>query len=710
MLRDVNVLAVRPLRHRPGIAPGIRLVTDRRTTILAYGLASCFGAFMVWLLLPMAAITGEGAFWTAPAGDVAQNLTGHLALQSSPWAIPPLRAATLMPPHGISVAMTDSNSLFSLLAKLVHTVSGSPTPINLLGIFLALCWLLQPVAAVYAVLGFDPNARLEARAAAAILGSILPALLFRIGHVNLCAHAVILMALGLAARRCLEPRSEDWRGPALIMTAGILIHPYLYVFAGVLLAAPWLQSLFDGSHGRLRALGFLCLSGGIPALLLLALSGTLGGGGGAYGHYSMNLLSPVWPAYGSLFGRAPPMMDATGGQYEGYNYLGAGGLLLIAVAFGTRLFRGGTHRPRRGLQAVLVFLFLISLTSSVYLGHTLILSFGPWPWNQIFGAIQAAGRAFWPVGYALILGSVSIVSARLPRPVATAILALACALQWADTAALRTNAMRFYSGAGEQRTPPIAIPPNVRLLTVVPPCPVAPDMAFQADALRLAAARAGIALSNMRISRLPAWFNCDRLQSDAMELPLEDGEFRVFLDPSASPPPNVALLGPEAVCRSRPELMACGAHVGIPDGHPVDPGPPPPLVPGDVGPEGLVPLLGAGWRVDGGGAIWSEGTRATLVFRLPPGATGFRLTVIGISRTPGRPHSVSLTEDAGPARTVDLPDMAPATIDIRPAPESDGWVRAAFDTDHPVPPERRGLRLPVHRASLQLLAGQVIPR
>ena len=55
-----------------------------------------------------------------------------------------------------------------------------------------------------------------------------------------------------------------------------------------------------------------------------------GGSGGAdigWGHYSMNLLSPIWPAHSGLFGPNRPDMDATGGQYEGFNYLGAGGWL-----------------------------------------------------------------------------------------------------------------------------------------------------------------------------------------------------------------------------------------------------------------------------------------------------------------------------------------------------------------------------------------------
>src|SRR5262249_24847466 len=63
-----------------------------------------------------------------------------------------------------------------------------------------------------------------------------------------------------------------------------------------------------------------------------------------YDRTSMNLLSPLVPQWSWLFPRlatsvgptlgpwGSAVIDATGGQYEGYNYLGAGTLLLVTSA------------------------------------------------------------------------------------------------------------------------------------------------------------------------------------------------------------------------------------------------------------------------------------------------------------------------------------------------------------------------------------------
>ena len=52
-----------------------------------------------------------------------------------------------------------------------------------------------------------------------------------------------------------------------------------------------------------------------------------------FGDYSMNLLSPIVPQRSGLFKSMNAIIDSTGGQYEGFNYFGFGGLLIIAVAF-----------------------------------------------------------------------------------------------------------------------------------------------------------------------------------------------------------------------------------------------------------------------------------------------------------------------------------------------------------------------------------------
>ncbi|HTR17211.1 MAG TPA: hypothetical protein VMI52_09285, partial [Acetobacteraceae bacterium] len=508
----------------------------------AYGPALCIGLLITFNLMPMAMLQGTGGLWATPGGDVAQNLAGHLALQDGGWSWPPLLAANLMPPHGLSIAVTDSNPFMSLLAKLLHTALGWTRPVNLLGLWLAACWVLQPVAAVYALRGLAPSVRWEGALAAAILGALFPALLFRVGHVNLCAHFVLLTAIGLVARRLHALTWRDWIAPCLLMTAAVLFHPYLFVYTAALFCAPWLQAAIERRPDARQAFGYFVMAAVLPVALFFMLSGTLGAGSKGFGYFSMNLFSPVWPARSSLFGPNRPVLDATGGQYEGYNYLGAGGLGLLLVALLSLLWRRPLLRPWRGLLLVLLGLFLLALSTKVYAGHRLLISLGIRPWDQLFGWVQSSGRAFWPVGYALLLAAIATVSARLPRSAAAAILAAACLLQWIDTGRLRADAQAYYAGA-DANPPPLTLPAGARLLSTVPVCTASEPANNAAAALRLAALRAGMRLTDIKLSRPPSWFNCEKILSDGLELPVQPGELRVFLDLPALPKLRLAALG-----------------------------------------------------------------------------------------------------------------------------------------------------------------------
>lgn len=199
---------------------------------IGYGLGLLVGLAAVYDLLPMAVIAGTGGIWQIPSGDLAQNLTGHIGFQAGGWVFPPLIAPNLFWPNGVSIALTDSNPLVSLLAKIFTGLRGGPA-VNWLGYWFAACWLLQPIAAVYAIRGFGCR-RWEAALAAAILAAMFPALLYRVGHINLCGHFLVLLALGQSGRMLLRDGgylARDWIAPFLVLLAGVFIHPVLYILS-----------------------------------------------------------------------------------------------------------------------------------------------------------------------------------------------------------------------------------------------------------------------------------------------------------------------------------------------------------------------------------------------------------------------------------------------------------------------------------------------
>ena len=636
---------------------------------MPYALALLIGAATAGLL-PWPMVAG-GGWWSAPSGDVAQSLIGHLAFQMDRWRFPVLTIGTLMPPEGINTLMLDGNPAVSLLAKLLP---GGPH--NLLGGWLFACFLLQPVAAVYALRGLGEK-RVAPALAVAALAALWPALWFRPMHPNLCGHFIILLALGATVR--LLAGRPGWRVAWASLALGAFTHPYLLVMAAALLCAVPL--------GRRDWRSLAALGAGLASVAaLMALAGFFGAGAGdrGFGRFSMNALSPVVPQMSGLFGG--PTLDATGGQYEGFNYLGAGVLVVVALAW---------HRPVRALWPLLMVLAgltLLALSSRIFVGPVLLLDLGLKPWEDIFGSVRASGRLFWPVGYAALVLAVAALAARLRPARFLALAALAVALQWADTGPLRARAQAMLATPAAAALPPgfAQAVAGAALLTILP-APACIDGTGRdlAQTLTLVAVRAGVPVSSVAAARMPPGFGCESAASDAVESPFRPGELRLVLEPAFLARLDARLLGPVGCLGDGPVL--CGAGLGTPLAATA----PPPMPPrGQTLPaEALLPFQAHGWA-----GAWNAGPRSTLL--IPQGGGSLALALRAVALNAGGTRRIRVTVN-GAATDWTLPDMADETIRIALPP---GPVRIAFDVPRPVDPLRRGLGPIAHRVGFALVS------
>jgi hypothetical protein len=532
---------------------------------IAYAAAALVGLAAIWFALPASTLSGAAGLFAAPVGDLPTNLIGHLAFQAPGWHWPLLNAPDLAWPKGQSIAMTDSNPLLSIVAKILATLRGQPA--NLFGLWLAACLVLQPVTAVYALRGLAPGCGANAILAAitaAILSLLLPELLFRVIHINLLGQFLLLAALGLAVRHCRAQRPVPFAMAFGFLALAMLVHPYLFIFCALTLAAPLLQLRLTGRPGAregLRALGVAIL---LIAGLFILLSGGPGGGGPGFGLYSMDLLGPVWPQRSGLFGPDMPMLNATGFQHEGFNYLGAGVLVLLLMAAAAALTASGQETVRAhwrnyaGLAAFMAFMTALAVTPHVTAGGHVILPIGTDLIGRPLSIVRASGRAFWVVGYALMLGAIGFLANRLRPPVFAGAMAAALILQWADAAPLRQAAIAYLAGAG-QTPPAVTIPPGTTLYRTVPVCD--PDSVV-ADEYRLLALRQGAHLADARLAHDPNDSVCAALKSAGISTPLAPAETRLFL-PSVQAAIHPSDLGVDVTCRASPAGLLCHRPLSI---------------------------------------------------------------------------------------------------------------------------------------------------
>lgn len=686
------------------------------TRCAGYAAATLFGAWFVWLVMPAEVLLGAGAMWAAPPADLAQNLTGHLALQQEPWRWPPLLARALRWPEGASIALTDSNPLVSMLARLAAGPAGRP--VNLFGAWLALCLVLQPVAAVYVVRSLGARS-LAAALAAAVIALSFPALLARLGHeemghINLMSHFLLLFALGWSVRYVAGIGAPWWQA-ALLALLAIFTHPFMFVLLCPVFAAPVAARLLAQRGWVAPLLGFAACTA-LPYALFALVAGVSGGGDYGYGLYSFNLASWVWPQRSGLFGADLPVVDATRGQYEGFAYLGAGGLLALAVA-GVLVATGRAALPGRrrwiGHVAVLLALTAMAASHKVFIGPWKVIAIDSSAIEQLMGPVRSSGRLAWPAAYLLVLVSLAIVARNLPRPWAAAALALAAGVQWLDAAPLRA-AMHVYLATGQDRGLMSPLPSGARLLTAVTGCVQPGPLGAKADLLRLDAVRAGMVLDNVRLSRDPSGRDCPAIMSDALEVPLQPGEVRAYVGPAATAPLRTDLLGPQARCRQGAVMTLCASDPATGWEEAAIGAALPELSPGP-GVEGaaLAPYLGWGWVQDQSEPPWSNGSRAVLLFRAPavPDGTALRLRLDaeGIGRRPGQAQRVRAAAGPSDAPTPEagthlLADrtVTPLVMEVAAAGPARRIVRVVIQVTEPVDPRVRGTPLPVRWAGLRL--------
>jgi hypothetical protein len=368
--------------------------------------------------------------WLQPDLDGSMYWVGWDFFRHTAWGWP----LGINPRYGAEVSSgityIDNVPLCGLLFKALGPVL--PEPFQYFGIWGIACFALYGWFA-WLLVGLISE-RIAERALGTLLFLFAPTFLVRLDiYVQMQAQWLILAALYI----CLGPRrlSRNAAWPVLAFVSG-LIHVYITAMVLGLWVSDWLRRVIYERPTRADFIQLLL----VPSLVLLGLwqSGLFLVGHGmtkhGFGEYRMNVFSLIDPSGWSYFLKDIPEGK---GDYEGFNFLGVGWLLLALAALPRVRYAGETLRKREywPLLALCVGLLLFSVSNKIGIAdHTFEIPLSE-EWVARANILRTAGRMFWPVVYTLLFVVLRAVFKAYPPRVVLPLVAVAALLQTVDTSA-----------------------------------------------------------------------------------------------------------------------------------------------------------------------------------------------------------------------------------------------------------------------------------
>lgn len=507
----------------------IWLTAGRRPGVL-YAVAGLIGLAAAIYLLGWDGIRGTSEYWNSTHNDSVQSIAGLRYYLSEGWGWPLLHINGYGYPEGTNLILTDSIPVLAVVAKLF---SGAlPDGFHYFGYWMAFCFIAQGAAMVglLVVLGWRSYATAVVGAGLAVSQT---ALLTRFFHAALMAQFVVILVIiiGVRATRSDHPsRQLGWF--ALLIGVTFFIHLYLFSMVAVIATAFVVQlRLRQGISSRMAWgwVGSLIL-GTVALLVGNRLMGAIAATAGGFGTYSMNLLA--------LVGKQP---DGTGGQYEGFSYLGLGVIGLLAIhVYKSRPLIWRYLREYPAPVVAIGLMALFALSGRIWLGNwslVVLPTLGPIEW--LGDRFRASGRFVWPLVYALTAAAIVLTLKRFRSQTATALLLGALAVQILDmgiTAAATHDVLHESETQLLRSTAWEGLIGQRSFVTATPhSCVVgSPTYASASKEVQRIAAQAGVPITTAAAARQSK--GCDE---EMLNVPLVAGEVRIVWhdeDDSYRPP------------------------------------------------------------------------------------------------------------------------------------------------------------------------------
>lgn len=344
----------------------------------------------------------------AQSGDCSISLLGWLFYNKTPWSESLFGSFDSTYPHELSIIFTDCIIPFAILTKVLFGAFIEEGQIvQYLGIWGAFCYAMQGLFS--GLIAFKLMRSQVMRIGGIVLFITSPVIMQRLfAHNTLIAHWLLLVGICLFLFRN-ELGKKRWVIGIFLVMFGTSIHMYFFLMLLLLMGGQCLYEYIEKKIWKLPCLSvFLAVLGSVAEIWMLgAFRSEISVADVDYSvlyMYSSNLLTYFNPLDYSLFLKN---LNQDWGEYEGYGYLGLGGMLLLFVSvcymFFVLLKRSGDENKKKintkfniCLTIFMIICFALAVGPRITFGSKLLFEI-PMPafTDYFFATFRSIGRFIW---------------------------------------------------------------------------------------------------------------------------------------------------------------------------------------------------------------------------------------------------------------------------------------------------------------------------
>jgi len=371
------------------------------------------------------------------SGDNLMSYIAQLFFIDDKWRFPFLTNPSYGTELSTSLTYTGPAPLIGLTQKLLNIPSG----LQFFGLWVLINYVLQ----VYFSLKIANELSLG-RTIGFLFSFLLltPFLFFKTqAHLFLISHFLILWALSICVRYFLKG-NISLKNVISVLVLSYLVNTYIFAMVLIILLYLSLSMIICDPLNRVRNLRFISILLTLPPLMVLMFDGFGRNGtfyeslisilSSTYGAHPFNLLSMINPDTGMNIQAAPLSyagdkstnfsstgisMGNTLGAYEGFSYLGLGGILFIISSLLVAPLKLKAKLIDKRWMIGLVFvslIFIFSVTYRVGFGSAEITLPFPMILRWAFSIFRGSGRFIWILSYlGLILALIRLSKHQIKR-------------------------------------------------------------------------------------------------------------------------------------------------------------------------------------------------------------------------------------------------------------------------------------------------------